>query len=86
MLWGAGSKGVNFLNILDIAHEAVEYVVDINPRKHGCYICGSGQQIVPPSFLQDYQPDVIILMNSVYQDEVASAIREMGVTAEIMVA
>jgi 2-polyprenyl-3-methyl-5-hydroxy-6-metoxy-1,4-benzoquinol methylase len=86
VLWGAGSKGVNFLNILDIAHEAVEYVVDINPRKHGCYICGSGQQIVPPSFLQDYQPDVIILMNSVYQDEVASAIREMGVTAEIMVA
>jgi len=26
------------------------------------YIAGTGQQIVPPEFLRNYQPDVVIVM------------------------
>ena len=35
VLWGGGSKGVTFLNVLDISYEQIEYIVDVNPRKQG---------------------------------------------------
>ena len=83
--WGAGSKGVTFLNIMQ-AKDIVSFIVDINPRKLGKYVVGTGQEIVSPQFLRDYQPDVVILMNPLYQDEIARTLKDMGVTAEIIVA
>ena len=83
--WGAGTKGVMFLNFVQ-AGEQIPYIVDINPRKSGMYIVGTGQQIVPPEFLTDFQPEIVILMNAIYRDEIASMLQELGVTAEIVVA
>ena len=83
--WGAGSKGVTFLNILQ-AQELVPYIVDINPRKLGMYIVGTGQEIVAPEFLRDFGPDIVILMNPLYQTEIAQMLEELGVTAEILIA
>lgn len=35
VIWGAGAKGVMFLNLLRLrAGEGIDRVVDINPRKH----------------------------------------------------
>ncbi len=48
VVWGAGSKGISFLNMLNIRDE-IEYIVDINPRKHERFVTGAGQQIVPPN-------------------------------------
>ena len=81
--WGAGSKGVTFLNLIK-QPASINYIVDINPRKYGKYIAGTGQQIVSPEFLSDYQPDVVIIMNSIYQDEIKQQVRELGVTPEFM--
>ncbi len=83
--WGAGSKGVTFLNTLQTADQ-ISYIVDINPRKKGMYVVGSGQEIVAPEFLREYKPDVIILMNPVYLEEIKSMASEMGLTAEFVVA
>ena len=69
VVWGAGSKGVTFLNVLK-AVSGIDYVVDINPHKHGYFVPGTGQNIVPPEFLQKYHPDKIIVMNPVYFDEI----------------
>jgi hypothetical protein len=33
VIWGSGSKGLNFLNRLK-TQDRIEYVVDINSRKH----------------------------------------------------
>jgi hypothetical protein len=85
VVWGAGSKGVTFLNMVN-AHSLIEYVVDINPRKHGMHLAGTGQQIVPPDFLRKYQPALIILMNAIYKDEVCGLITKMGLTSEIVTA
>ena len=41
VIWGGGSKGVSFLNFLEI-HEQIKYVVDINPHKQGNYIPVTG--------------------------------------------
>lgn len=84
VLWGAGAKMVTFLNIFK--NLAIEYAVDINPRKQGMYIAGTGQQIVPPEFLTNYVPDVIIVMNSIYMHEIRQFTKKLGITPKFMCA
>ncbi len=81
VLWGAGSKGVNFLNILK-EQQQIEYVVDINPHKEGKYIPGTGQKIMSPEFLLDYQPDLVIIMNPIYESEICKMLENIGVVSE----
>ena len=83
--WGAGSKGVTFLNVLN-TQDQIQYIVDINPRKRGMYVVGSGQEIVDPQFLTHYKPDVIILMNPVYRDEIKEMMAGMGQSPEFAIA
>lgn len=69
VMWGSGSKGVAFLTTLGLKNQ-VEYVVDINPHRQGTYMAGTGQLVVAPDFLPKYKPDVVIIMNAIYQDEI----------------
>jgi hypothetical protein len=85
VVWGAGSKGVTFLNILK-TRDMIEYVVDINPRKEGKYVAGTGQQIVPPDFLREYRPDVVVIMNGNYHDEIRQTLDGLGLVSEILLA
>lgn len=85
VVWGAGSKGVTFLNVLPPA-DLVEYVVDINPRKYGMYIVGTGQRIVPPDFLRRYRPDAAIVMNPIYADEVQAQIKHLDLNVDLLTA
>jgi SAM-dependent methyltransferase len=82
VIWGSGSKCVSFLTTLD-AKDLVEYVVDINPYRHGQFIPGLGKEIMSPAFLKAYQPDQIIIMNPIYRQEIQQMLDEMGVTAEV---
>jgi len=83
VVWGTGSKGVTFLNLLGL-HELVEYAIDINPRKQGMYVPGTGQQIVPPEFLQNYQPEVVLVMNPIYQSEIQLIMQNLGLNPAFM--
>ena len=83
VVWGAGSKGVTFLNTFKLRNQ-IEYIVDINPRKHNMFIPKTAQQIVPPSFLQDYRPDIILVMNPIYMDEISQLVSNMGLTTELV--
>lgn len=83
VVWGAGSKGVTFLNLLDKAG-VVEYVVDLNPRKQGMYLAGTGQEIVPPEFLQTYQPDVVMIANPIYEGEIREMVTGFGLQPEFL--
>ena len=85
VVWGGGSKGVTFLNTLDTAR-LVQYMVDINPRKHGMFVGGTGQRIVAPEFLLDYKPDMIVVMNPVYVEEIRGQLDTMGIAAPVTVA
>jgi len=82
VVWGAGSKGVTFLNVFK--NSQIEYVVDINPRKQGMYIPGTGQKIVPPEFLRDYKPDIIIVMNPIYRSEIRELTNKLGLTTRFV--
>jgi len=83
VIWGAGSKGVTFLNALATQGQ-IAYAVDINPRKQGMYLAGTGQQVVPPEFLRDYQPDVVIVMNPIYQREIQHITEGLGLTTQFV--
>jgi SAM-dependent methyltransferase len=84
VVWGAGAKATTFLNLLRPG--TIDFVVDVNPRKHGKYIIGTGQQIVPPEFLREYSADVILCMNPQYFSEIARQLREMDVAADLLAA
>jgi SAM-dependent methyltransferase len=81
--WGSGSKCVTFLSTLGVTDE-LEYVVDINPYRHGRYLPGTGKEVVRPEFVAEYDPDVTIVMNPIYCEEIGRTIREMGVETEII--
>lgn len=83
VIWGASSKAVGFLTALELG-SALQFAVDINPMKHGQFLPGCGQEIVPPSFLTEYRPDVVIVMNPVYRDEIAGTLDEMGVASRLV--
>lgn len=83
VIWGAGSKGITFLNVLQ-TEGIIDFAVDLNVRKQGKFITGTGQQIVAPEFLRDYQPDVVIVMNPIYLDEIGQMLTTLGVTAEVI--
>jgi SAM-dependent methyltransferase len=83
VLWGGGSKGVAFLTTLGIREE-ITYAVDINPYKHGTYLAGTGQEIVSPQFLKEYQPDIVVVMNPIYVEEIDMDLRKLDLQPKIL--
>jgi 2-polyprenyl-3-methyl-5-hydroxy-6-metoxy-1,4-benzoquinol methylase len=83
VVWGAGSKGVTFLNVIKNS-KFIQYVVDINPRKTGMFLSGAGQQICQPSFLREYQAEVVLVMNTNYVTEIKEQLVSLGLQPEIL--
>lgn len=85
VVWGAGSKGATFLTVIN-PKDVVTHVVDINPRKQGKFVAGSGLEIIPPESLLKICPDKVILMNGNYESEVKNYLMKTGISAEIQIA
>ena len=72
-IWGSGSKCVSLISSLGLdkglGPELVA-IVDINPHKHGKFLAGSGLEIVSPDALPSLRPEVVLVMNSIYSDEI----------------
>lgn len=73
-IWGAASKGVVFAVYMQRAGAGLEFVIDINPVKHGKYLAVSGLQVMSPErALPLLQPENnIFVMNSNYLDEIVA--------------
>jgi len=82
VVWGCGTKGVTFLDVVGRAG-GIDCVVDINPNKHGRYVPGTGHQVVPPEALVHRPPDVVLLMNPIYENEVAAELDALGLSPTI---
>jgi SAM-dependent methyltransferase len=83
VIWSALSKAVAFLTTLQVG-DAIEYATDINPQRHGKFLPITGQEIKPPAFLAEYQPDYVILMNPIYVPEVQRDLTRMNVKAKVL--
>ncbi len=83
VLWGSGSKAVAFLTTLS-SPQAVSAVVDINPYRQGTFLPGTGHPIVAPESLKEQPPDVVIVMNPVYRQEISDQLGALGVEARLL--
>jgi len=85
VVWGAGAKGVMFLNLLKVTTgSGVDWVVDINPRKQGHFVPLRGQRIVGPDYLLQKSPDLVVVMNPEYEGEIRETIQNMGIRCEVI--
>jgi hypothetical protein len=82
-IWGSGSKCVSLISSLRLGEELTA-IVDINPHKHGMFLAGSGREIVGPDALQTLRPDVILLMNSIYTEEVRNELNSRGLCPQLV--
>jgi SAM-dependent methyltransferase len=86
-VWGAGSKGVMFLNLIGLkADGVITTVIDQNAAKQGRFVSGTGQQIVLPSVDALRGIADVVLMNSIYAGEVEGRIRGLGSDATLLFA
>ena len=83
VIWGSGSKGVSFINNLDIAEEVIA-AVDINPHKWGKFMVGSNHEIVAPEQLKTIKPELIVAMNPIYLEEIGAELDSLGVKAPLV--
>jgi hypothetical protein len=83
VIWGAGSKGVSFLNTVD-TENTIEHAVDLNPLKHGMFVAGSAQRIVGPEALVPSPPEVVIVMNPNYSGEISAMLDDLGIAADVL--
>jgi SAM-dependent methyltransferase len=75
-LWGAGAKGVTLANLVDPKREWIACVVDLNPRKQGHYLPGTGHPIVGYQELAKYGVETAVLMNPNYREENLALLQE----------
>lgn len=81
-VWGAGAKGATFLNQVE-GGDRVGHVVDVNPRKHGKHVPGTGQPISPAEALVDRPPERVVVLNPIYREEIEQTLHELGVSAAV---
>ena len=79
-VWGAGSKGVMFVNLLGLqAPDPIEFVIDQNPGKHGRYLACCGLVVSGPDRLTESSVDELVVMNEIYLPEIRDRLAVMGV-------
>lgn len=83
VIWGAGSKGVAFLTTIGVGDE-LGYAVDINPHKHGFFMPGTGHEVVSPESLVEYRPDVVLVMNGIYEEEIGRQLADIGLEPQLI--
>ncbi|MFT5200245.1 MAG: SAM-dependent methyltransferase [Planctomycetota bacterium] len=84
-IWGTGARGINFLNLVDPNH-TIQSAIDINPRKYGLHVAGTGQVVSPPESLLENRPDLVIVINSIYEQEIRESLQKLGLNPEIALA
>ncbi|MDD3474289.1 MAG: class I SAM-dependent methyltransferase [Candidatus Dojkabacteria bacterium] len=83
-IWGAGAKGVTFVNLIDKNIKLIDSVVDLNPKKQGKYIYGTGHPIISYHELANRNIKYIIPMNLYYLDEIITLLKESQINTEIV--
>lgn len=85
VVWGAGSKGVMFVNALQGGAE-IAALADVSPYKQGRFAPRTGTPVVAPERLRDRTVRSVIVMNPLYREEIKAATEELGLAPEILLA
>jgi SAM-dependent methyltransferase len=85
VIWGAGAKGATFAQIFDPDATHIAAVVDVNPKKQGLRLGGSGHPIVAPDALDAIAPATVLVMNPAYEGEIASFLKSRGWAGRLLI-
>ena len=81
-IWGSGSKCVSFLSETGLEAE-IDAVVDVNPHRQGRYLPISATLVRPPACLTSVRPDLVIVMNGAYVEEITAMLAEMHLVPHV---
>lgn len=84
-VWGAGSKGITFCNLVD-TNMALGGLIDRNAAKHGRYVGGTATMIAPPGERVPKGLKRVVVMNPRYADEIAEELTALGLSPTVVVA
>ena len=58
----------------------------MNPHKRDKYVSGSGHRILGPEQAAREAPELVVVMNPVYSDEIRTELARLGLDAEVRAA
>ena len=80
-IWGAGSKGITFSNLMD-PDGKLAGLVDRSPAKQGKYVGGTGARIFRPAQINAERMSGVFVMNPQYLNEIERDLEGMGISAK----
>lgn len=82
-IWGAASKGVTFALAMRHLGADIDFAIDLNKAKQGCFLPLTGLEIQSPQAVGLTAADQIIVMNPNYIGEIEQLLQQMGIGASI---
>ena len=79
--YGAPAKSATLLNYCNISSDLLEFTVDRNPWKQGCFLPGSRIPISPVNRIREVHPDFLLILAWNLREEIMEQmayIREWG--------
>ena len=85
ILWGAAGKGTMLINMLEVTHDKMPYVIDSNADRDGTFIPRTGQEVILPHRLNglDYEYKTVLLSNPLYRQEIEASLQKLGVDVNL---
>jgi 2-polyprenyl-3-methyl-5-hydroxy-6-metoxy-1,4-benzoquinol methylase len=75
--YGAPAKGNTMLNYLGIGTDFIDYTVDRNPNKQGCYLPGSRIPVYSPDKVTETKPDYLLILPWNLKEEIMEQMAEI---------
>lgn len=74
VIWGISGRSISLLSHMSWDGSIVAFGVDIDPRRQGKYVPVTGQRILSPAEAAEFEPDLVIVANEIYAQEIRAAL------------